>query len=216
VLYKSLLIVLTTLTLGAQSLSEITKPSPYKDFGKYGKTFPILEKDIEEEIEKQVKNFKYDSSNIQEKITEQVKESAYESTSLSLCLKDNYQKPVIDYATLPEDVINPFGRKIYSKGEKIESNIPSGRELNLCFIDARNMISASNQINFLKKKKEDCLFIVANKNVLALREKFPEEKIFPTSKSQEERFNLKCYPALLHMEKNTIEKNYYSYEQFKN
>lgn len=204
------------LFLSANTLNELTKPGEFIDFGIHGKEYKILENDILEEIKTEAKKFSFDSKEVQDIVQKQVIEAAFETTTKPLCVKDIHKKPEIDYAFIPEDIYNPVGRKIYSKGEKIKAPLKAGQELDLCFIDSRIIEVGKNQINTFVKQYPNCNFLVANKNVLSLRQIYPELKIFPTNKSQEDRFNVDCYPAVIHMEKETKETFYHSYDKFKN
>ncbi len=205
-----------SLFLNANSLSELTKPGEFIDLGTHGKEYKILENDILEEINRETKKFSFDSKEVQNTVQKQVIEAAFETTEKPLCVKDNYLKPEIDYAFIPEDIYNPVGRKIYSKGDKIKAPLKAGQILDLCFIDSRIMEVGKNQINTFIKKYPTCTFLVANKNVLALRQSYPDLKIYPTNKSQENRFGVDCYPAVVHMENETKEIFYHSYDKFKN
>lgn len=204
------------LILSANSLNELTTPGEFIDFGTHGKEYRILENDILEEINRETKKFAFDSNEVKDIVQKQVIEAAFESTTKPLCVKDTYKKPEIDYAFIPEDIYNPVGRKIYSKGDKIKAPLKAGQVLDLCFIDSRIIEVGKNQINTFIKQYPNCNFLVANKNVLSLRQVYPELKIFPTNKSQEDRFNVECYPAVVHMENETKETFYHSYDKFKN
>lgn len=206
-------IFLSLLFIASNSLADNLT---YKDFGTFGKTYPILEENFFDFIKREAKKIKIDKKDIEKIVVEQVKNAAYETTTLPLCQKDLTEPRSIDYYTVKTDIKNPFGRVIYAKGQKIESKIKNGRSLDLCFIDGRNDIVTSNQINFFKKRVNNCLFIVSNKNTLKLRKKFPDTEIYPTSKMQEDRFSLGCYPAHFHFKGKYIDKKYFSYEQFKN
>ncbi len=210
------LVAAIAIALQAESLNEITKPGEYKDLGTSGKEYKILENDILVEINTAAKNFKFDKKEVNDIVQKQVMEAAYKTTDKPLCVKDKYIKPEIDYSTIPEDIYNPVGRKIYSKGEKIKSPIKAGKSLDLCFVDSRILEVGKNQINTFSKQYPECTFLVANKNVLALRNIYPDLKIYPTTKGQEDRFNVECYPAVIHMEKDTRETYFHSYDKFKN
>lgn len=197
-------------------ISLFAQQDKYIDFGVNGRTYPILENDFEEEIKKKVQEFKIDQEEVRKQVIAEVKKAALKTTNLPLCLKDKNMKPEIDYVAVPENVFNPLGRLIYSKGQKLESKIPAGKTLDLCFVDGRNKIATKNQINELSKIYPKCIFLIANENVLYLREEFKDKEIFPTSKPQEDRFGIECYPATVHMELNTKENKYYSYDRFKN
>jgi hypothetical protein len=213
---KLILLIFTTSLIFANNynLKFNKKKYEYNDFGVYGKLYPIIEEPFMEILNKKMNDYKLSKNSINEEIVNQIKMSAFESTNKPLC-KDNEILPSeTDYQIIKMDIFNPFGRLIYKKGDKIKSEIKGGKKLNLCFINFKNEISGKNQIS--KFKNKDCMFIVANKNVLSLRKDYPNLKIYPTSKEQENRFNVKCYPAIIHMEKDQIQKNYFSYEQFKN
>jgi hypothetical protein len=212
---KLLLIPFLAIQLFADFKSETT-PSVYHDFGVYGKEYKIIEKDILEEINTEVKNYAINSDETEKIIKAQIEERSTGLSKLPLCAKDSQLKPEIDYGIVPEDVYNPVGRKILNKGDKIKSEIKNGQSLDLCFVDARNKIVLSNQINSMIKTNPNCIFLVAGKSVIPIRKDFPDYKIFPTSKMQEDRFGIKCYPAVIHMEKDTKQINYMSYDKFKN
>lgn len=200
----------------ANTLNELTTPTEYIDLGTHGKEYKILENDILVEIETEAKKFSFNSKEVQDTVKKQVIEAAFETTEKPLCVKDIHKMPEIDYASIPENIYNPVGRKIYSKGDKIKAPLKGGQILDLCFIDSRIIEVGKNQINSFIKTNPECTFLVANKNVLSLREIYPSLKIFPTSKSQEDRFNVDCYPAIIHMENDTKETFYHSYDKFKN
>lgn len=212
---KIILISLLAVNLFADFKTETT-PAVYHDFGVHGKEYKILEKDLLEEIEDGVKNFKIDPKETEKAIKVQIKERSTGISTLPLCIKDSKLKPEFDYGTVPEDIYNPLGRKILSKGQKIKSEIKGGRFLDLCFVDGRNKIVLSNQIKYMKKTNPGCTFLVSGTSVVPLRELFPDDRIYPTNKSQEDRFGVKCYPAILHMEKDTKQFTYMSYDRFKN
>lgn len=213
--------IVTTLILGisisfSATLEELTTPGEYVDFGSFGKEYQIKEKNIMKEIEEKAKAFSFDSKEVQDTIKKQVVEAAFEKTDKPLCLKDKKMAPEIDYATISEDIYNPLGRLIYSKGQKIKAPIKAGQKLDLCFVDSRILPVGQNQINTFLKEYPECTFLVANKNVLLLRKIYPDLKIFPTSQVQEDRFGVECYPATIHMEGETKEITYHSYDKFKN
>lgn len=192
------------------------KPAPYEDFGVHGREYKIMEENILHTIMKKAKNFSLDSKDIEKKVKDQVAEAATESTTLPLCLKTVRNPSITDYSTVREDIHNPLGRLIYKKGQKVRSMIKAGKRLDLCFIDSRNDIAGANQITNLSKENPTCIFLVANKDVRELRKKFPKKEIFPTSISQEQRFEVPCYPTVVNMEKDQRKNTSYSYDQFKN
>jgi len=211
------LLLISSIFANSYSLLKETSPDKsYKDFGVFGKTYPILETPFMDILKKRMEEYKLSQKNIKDQVMNQIKMAAFESTELPLCKDYSKEKPKEDFITIQMDIINPFGRVIYKKGDKIKSEIKNGKILDLCFIDYRNKIVGKNQINELKKIYPDCMYIVANKNVLSIRKDFPNLDIYPTSKGQEDRFGIKCYPSVVHMEKDTIQKTYYPYEQFKN
>lgn len=212
---KILAIPFLVINLFADFKSETT-PAIYHDFGIQGKEYKILEKNILDEINYEVKNFKMDPVETKKIVESEIVARSTGKSSLPLCMKDLNLKPVIDYGKFPENVFNPAGRLIFKKGDPIKSELKAGQELDLCFVDGRNDIVLYNQINYMSKLKPDCTFLVSGKSVVPLRLKFENLKIYPTSKVYEDRFSVKCYPSLLHFEKDIKQTHYMSYEQFKN
>lgn len=209
---KIALILLCSLLWG--NIEEETTPKDYVDLGIQGRLYDIKEQDILAQIEQTAKNFKLDQKLVRKSVEEQIAAAANRSTNLPLCEKDEKGKSETDIYTIPTDIINPMGRMIVRKGDKIKSKLPQGTELNICFVDARNIISGENQIKSFMAKEPKCLFLIANADVRNLREKFPELDIYPTSEMQESRFGLKCYPSKLHFESDQKQFTYYSYESF--
>lgn len=212
---RILIIPFLVINLFADFKSETT-PAVYHDFGVQGKEYKILEKNILEEINYEVKNFKLDPVETKKTVEKEIIARSTGESSLPLCMKDLSLKPVIDYGKFPEDVYNPAGRLIFKKGDPVKSELKAGQELDLCFVDGRNDIVLYNQINYMHKIKPNCTILVSGKSVVPLRKKFEDFNIYPTSKIYEERFGVKCYPAILHFEKDTKEAKYMSYEHFKN
>lgn len=202
------------ISLNAASIEELTKPGNYTDLGIQGKLYEIKEKDILFQIEQTAKNFKIDKKQFRKDLEKQVAKLAKRTTKLPLCEKDKIEEAQVDLYTVPTDIINPAGRIIARKGDKMKSKLPSGAEFDICFIDARNSVSGENQIKSFAKNNPRCLFLIANADVRDLRDKFPELKIYPTSEMQENRFGLKCFPAKAHFEKDTKQFSYYNYESF--
>lgn len=211
---KILLIVCILTSFAFAEIEEETAPTNYVDLGIHGKLYDIKENDILFQIEQTAKNFKIDQDQIKKDIEAQVAAAANKTTKLPLCDKDEKEPAQTDFYTVPMDIINPMGRLIVKKGDRMRSKLPQGAELNLCFIDARNQISGENQIKSFAKNNPKCLFLVANADVRDLREKFPNLDIYPTSEMQETRFGLKCFPSKLHMEGDQKQFTYYNYESF--
>ena len=211
---NKIILVLCFCSFAFAGIEEETTPSDYVDLGIQGRLYEIKEKDILFQIEQTAKNFKIDEKQIRKDIEDQVAAAAKKTTKLPLCDKDVKEEAQTDFYIVPTDIINPMGRLIVKKGDKMRSKLPQGAELNLCFIDARNQISGENQIKSFAKNNPKCLFLVANADVRDLREKFPNLDIYPTSEMQETRFGLKCFPSKLHMEGDQKQFTYYDYESF--
>ena len=174
------------------------KDKHYIDFGIAGKLYDIKEENFFVFYEKEkTKLKKYLSKQyIKKKIEETIKKDSYYKSNKPLCLRDFTVGPVIDYIKAPIDIINPLGRIIIKKGEKIPSKIPNGKTLDLCFVDGKgNKITTINQINYFKNKVPNCIFLVSNYNIMELRKKFPFLNIYASSIMQEKRFSIKCYPV---------------------
>ena len=211
---NKIILALCLCSFAFAGIEEETTPSDYVDLGIQGRLYEIKEKDILFQIEQTAKNFKIDEKQIRKDIEDQVAVAAKKTTKLPLCDRDVREQAQTDFYTVPMDIINPMGRLIVKKGDKMRSKLPQGAELNLCFVDARNQISGENQIKSFAKNNPKCLFLIANADVRDLREKFPNLDIYPTSEMQEVRFGLKCFPSKLHMEGDQKQFTYYNYESF--
>jgi hypothetical protein len=196
------------------------KDKTYIDFGYQGKTYDIKEKNILEEYEKGLRKIKetyLNKKHIEKILKKKINKYALFNSKKPLCLRDEKIGPEVDWYTVPVDIINPLGRIVLRKGQKIRSTLPKDKTLDLCFIYGKgNYITTINEINYFSKKYPNCLFLVSNYNVLKLRDKFPKLEIYPSSIVQENRFNLKCYPAHLHFYDDKKEYEYFNYNRFKN
>jgi len=191
----------------------------YIDFGIAGKLYDIKEKNflVEYENEKH-KLIKYLSRDyIKKQLMKTIKKISNFQTNKPLCIRDQKIGPLVDYVKVPTNIVNPLGRIIFKKGEKIPSKIPNGKTLDLCFINGNgNKITTINEINFFKKQNPNCVFLVSDYNVMKLRDMFPSLEIYPSSQKQEERFELKCYPVHIHFYNDKKIYYYYNYNRFKN
>ena len=211
---KILAISLLAATTSYAGIVEETTPKNYVDLGVKGRLYEIQEQDILFQIKETAKNFKIDQNETRKQIEEQVAKAANRTTKLPLCDKDEFLEPEVDLYTIPTDIINPAGRMLARKGDKMKSKLPEGVELTLCFVYARNEISGDNQIKSFAKNNPKCLFLIANADVRGLREKYPDLTIFPTSEMQESRFGVKCFPSKVHFESDTKQLSYFSYDSF--
>jgi hypothetical protein len=211
----SILAILLSSTAVFATMASETSPAIYTDFGIQGKQYDIKEENIMDMIKTNVKAFKSDI-NVQKTIESELLIRSTGKTSLPLCLKDFNKAPEPDYFSVPEDVLNPVGRKVLSKGELIKSKLKSMQILDLCFVDGRNKIVLDNQIISMLKTNPKCTFMVSDESVLDVRKRFENINIFPTSEQYEKRFGVKCYPTIIHMEEDTKQIKQISYEKYKN
>lgn len=213
---KCIIFIFASLAIANTAFITETRPAPYVDFGVHGHMYDIVEDDLMHIIEAKAKSLKFDENETKKIIESEVLRHAKYESQKPLCLKDNFQDPEIDYYTVPIDIPNMFGRIILKKGQVIKSEIPAGTSLTLCFIDARVKEVGINQINEMSKKYPGCIFLISNRDVREFSEIYPKLNIYPSSKPQEDRFNIGCYPSVMHFVKDTKQKFELSYERFKN
>lgn len=209
----------TFLNKGKDSFRSEAKPGPYMDFGIQGKLYKIIEPDMYEVIISAAKEW---SDNLDKKKLEEIVKSEVDKRATfidkeTLMCKETYStKWKDDYFTYKMDYYNPMGRLIYKKGDKrLTPSLPE--EKHLCVIDATLMVEAINQINFFQKETNgNCVYVVSNRNVMELWDKFPSYEIYPSTAELNNRFDIKCLPVKIDMFGTKIKNNYYSIEMFKN
>lgn len=200
------------------SLRVEAKPAQFIDFGVEGKLYDITEPDMYKIIISAAKEWqkKYDKEKMKKIIEEQVNERAtFIDKDIHLCKNTATGDWKNDYFSFRQDFYNPLGRKVFKKGQKILApSLPNLKQV--CFIDAGIFAEGVNQIEYFQKLTNGkCLFLVSNRNVRELREKFPTYEIYPSSKQMEKRFGVKCVPAVVNMLGVKIKNDYYSIEKFK-
>lgn len=195
--------------------AETIEPKEYYDFGVEGHLYDIQEEDFHVKFLKEIKENIELNKNYEEDVKENIQKLATFKSDLPLCLNDKMIEE-IDYAEVPEDIINPLGRLIYKKGEKIESKLKAGKEFAIFYIDGRNSENMHNQINKIKSNYKQSFFLVNNYDVLKLAEQYPDKEFFPSSKGQEDRFNVRCYPSKVEFFDNKRRIYNLSYDKFNN
>ena len=210
-------ICLALCSAGAQTLEDATSPAPYLDLGVQGRVYDIVETDFLEDMKSEVAKYKkvLKKEQVNADIERQVEAAANRPTQLPFCKKDEDLGAVQDSFVSPVDIRNPLGRVVVKKGEVVNTTMPSGVKLEICYINYANEAAGENQLNSMVISHPRCLFLVANKDVRDLRKKYPNYEIYPTSTYQEQRFMLNCYPSILTMENNTLHIVNYNYDDFK-
>lgn len=192
----------------------------YKDFGVDGRLYDIIEEDFMITLKKGIDELQktFTPEYVQSKIIEEVNKQAFQKSLLPVCQKDN-QFSGINYQYLDTDIINPAGRIVKKKGEAVL--VRSKKPLNICFVSASNKIELINQINYFDKtvkeltgKEEECTYMVSDGNVVDLMKEL-KKTFYPTGPQYESRFNVKCYPAFVHIEEDMIYNYEMSIEHFK-
>jgi len=195
------------------------KPSKYMDFGINGKLYKITEPDMYNVLVSAAKEWaeQYDQKKMEKIVRSEVdKRATFNNPNGNLCKKTFNEDWEDDYFTFKMDYYNPMGRLIYKKGDRmLAPSVPV--EKHICLIDATIMPEAINQIKFFQEQTNgNCIYLVSNRNVMELWDKFPTYEIYPSSQGFLDRFNVKCVPAKIDMYKSKIKKDYYSIEMFKN
>lgn len=178
----------------------------FTDFGVHGKLYENKEPDIKKMIEKEVKEYeaKMNPDEIHEIIKKEVKKQSKGKTKLQFCKEDRQNKGP-NYQTLEMDITNPVGRVYKKKGEKVL--LRSEKPLDVCFIDATYLPEMKNQIAYFDKtvkelsgKEAECIYMVSGHSVLDIHKLYPNKEFYPTRATYEERFDVQCYPTLIHIE----------------
>jgi len=191
----------------------------YVDLGTEGKTYPIAEPDFFQELKEAFK--KYESHMSLKKLKEEIKEKIYEHsighTDLGYAQKDR-KYSYLNVYVLKQDIINPMGRIIYHKGERIIINnkVP----IYLCFIKG-NIPELKNEVSFFDKimkkigKNKKCTYLVAGISVFKLSKIIPNHDFYPVIPFYEKRFKVKHYPSLVELKGRRINVYEFGIEQFK-
>jgi len=193
-------------------------PAPYYDFGVIGKTYPIEERNIMDEIKEEFKNFKLTKEDFRKAAEKAIAEKAFYKSELPLCSIGKSYPEEIDSSTLKENMYSPYGKIIRKKGDLITVPLPKGAEFSLCFISGKNYINGLNQINYLEHKEREgkCLYLISDRDIRDYRKAFPELDIYTSSKVQEDRFNIKCYPSEVNLYKEKRKLTQYQHSRFNN
>lgn len=191
----------------------------YIDLGVQGKTYPIAEPDFFQELKQAFKE--YQSHTSIEEVKKQLKEKIYQhsigKTKLGFAKKNKkYVYPNV--YELKQDIVNPMGRVIYHKGERIVINnkIP----IYLCFLKG-NIPELKNEVEFFDKimkkinKNNECTYLVADISVFKLSKIIPDHDFYPVSPLYEKRFKIKHYPSLVELKGKKITVYEFGIEQFK-
>lgn len=178
----------------------------FEDLGTTGRTYNIQEENFQEMLNREASEY-LKTIDLKAESEKAVKKASFYSSSLGFCKKET-SLTSLDETELQENIYTPTGRIYKAKGEKIV--VPTPKPINLCFVDGTNDIVLENQINYFKKQTEKyggCLFLVSNKSVLELYEKYNGLDLFPASETYEKRFGINCYPSFVHL----IKENRYNF-----
>ena len=186
----------------------------YEDLGQKGHMYDIVEEDFMVTIKNELK--KLDIEALKQEFKQQIIQQATGSSNLPLCRDDNNREED-DYLVLKQDLYTPTGRLYQKKGTKVLA--PLQYPLDLCFVDGSNLTVLKNQIDFFDKKTDQkCIYLVKDRNILNVHDIYPNRSssFFPVKERDEKRFNVSCYPSMVHLIGNTRTISEHSYEKFKN
>lgn len=192
-----------------------TEPVPYIDFGVEGHLYNIEEEDFHLKLLKGIKESGFLEKDFTEEIKDEVKKISNFKSELPLCLNDN-KREELDYNITAEDMYNPMGRLIHKSGEKVDAVVKVGSEFSIFFIDGRNEENLKNQISKIKSEYVNSFFLVNNYDTIKLSSKILNRDFFPSTKAQEERFNIRCYPSKVDFQGNKRIITELSYDKFSN
>ena len=191
----------------------------YIDLGTYGKTYKINEPDFIMEMKTEAKKYfsSINMSKIKEKIKESMERESITNSSLPYSKKLTFHRYLNIY-TLKQNIYNPLGRVVYSKGTKITINNPV--TMYTCFI-AGNIPELKNEVVFFDKlvnglsPNARCLYFVSGTSVLKLGKIISSHIFYPTQKIYETRLKIKSYPTLSILRKQYIFNYTFSIDKFK-
>ena len=213
---KYLTILLALNLYAAEGIKVSVTPSKtYIDLGIVGKTYDITEPDLYENMMKEIAAYKPDKEEMTKTLTDGINNMAIYKPSVEFCETTEIGDWKTNYFKLPEAIVNPLGRVVYEKGKQfISPSVPN--ETNICFVDGTFMLEAKNQINFMKKRYNKCIYLVSNMDVRELQKVYPNIDIFPGNDAIFSRFNIKCTTGVVSLKDTLIKKEYFSIGKFKN
>jgi len=163
----------------------------YKDFGVQGLMYDIIEENGNDLIEREIKDINYTS------INNKLKLDYNKAFTSNVFYKESYtdkNTKIKDIVVAKTDVIGKDGNIIAKKGDYIESYIPKGTELNICFIDGGiNTVL----VDYIVKEFGRCLYMVNKKDSREFKQKYKYES-YPIGGQNSiiaERFNIKTLPT---------------------
>lgn len=215
---KTLLAILISSSLFAEISPQEYKPAPFYDFGEVGKTYPIAERNIVDEIKEEFKKFKLTKEEFKEAAEKGIEKLANYNTALPLCTSTMEFEAQEDVSILEQDIKNGAGVIVKQKGEPIVVPLPQGAEFSLCYISGKNYINGLNEIKYLNDsvKSKKCIFLVSDRDVRDYRKAFPLLDIYPSSTTQESRFGVKCYPSKIDLYGIKRQLSEFDYRKFNN
>lgn len=105
----------------------------------------------------------------------------------------------------PYDIKDIDGQIKYRKGENLSPRLPLGQEIELCFIDARNL----EVVPLIAEKFGKCIYFTANNNI---KNVFPyikaysaDGRIYPMNERYTRRFNITRFPTKIRLFDDKIE-----------
>lgn len=176
----------------------------YEDLGVIGKTYPIKEKSIKEQIIEGVK--KLDKEKMKRDYIASI-ESAFTAKVSLPASKTDSKKEYRDEVIVEFDIKDPndSSRVLFYKGELMPSNLPDGQILHMCFVDAKNEALAKVVI----KEFGECDYLIANRDIRRM-DYMRGNRVFPMGEPYINRFKVSKLPVKLTMYKDKILKTYLS------
>jgi len=194
-----------------------TEKIKIKDFGIDGHMYDIVEENMMQTIRDKADNFQITKEKMRAILKREMKKQSVGTTELPFG-KEKKEYSEKNYQILNQDVVNPLGRVIKKKGDKVLLNTP--KSLDICFIDGADPVLLKNQIKYFDKLVTKtnglrCVYMVSNKSVLDLNKEYYPRLFYPSKSIYEQRFMIKSIPTYIHIEKDR--KYFYSYpiEMFK-
>jgi len=176
----------------------------YEDLGVIGKTYPIKEKSIKEQIIQGIK--KLDRNKIKNEYLASIEKMFTAEVSLPASKKDS-KREYKDEVEVEFDIVDPRdpNRILYHKGDMIPSVLPDNVVLNMCFVDAKNEAIAKEVI----KEFGECDYLIANRDIRQMTY-LHQYRVFPMGQPYINRFRIKKLPVKLTMYKDKILETYLS------
>lgn len=136
------------------------------DFGKCGTSYPLLEENGDDLIQRGLKDLNV--TQIENNLKQQVNDSFFSKETFLESNSDSIFDEK-DYVTAQFDIISPDGYLLYQQGEKIPAVLPDGASIEMCFINGND---DDEVIKWVIASFGKCIYMVNNADVRLFDKKY--------------------------------------------